>query len=209
DCGRGEAPNAEAPAGARAERALPPAPPPAEPTAANKAGAARELGDSAPGAGAVGGLGSAEENAAKDSRGRVGGSVVRAFERLFDGNKLIVERNGARRIRCEVACGLEAQCGFRDDDDCRAASCDDDVRKPSRMDYCLALDASVTCLDAATCSCNEACWKRGECAGSHADDDECERSCRTLVKQEGAARYRENRCILERSCSALSTCSGQ
>lgn len=71
------------------------------------------------------------------------------------------------------------------------------------MDYCLALDDSVTCLDAASCSCNEACWKLGECAHDHSGDGVCESSCRTLVKQEGAQRYRENRCFLESACSEI------
>lgn len=77
------------------------------------------------------------------------------------------------------------------------------------MDYCLALDSSVTCLDAATCSCNESCWKRGECSGNHDGDSECEQTCATLVKQEGVARYRENRCVLESTCADIAVCSAQ
>ncbi len=136
-----------------------------------------------------------------------GASALRSLERLFDGDALVVVRNGARRIACDKACSLEDQCGFRDAAACRAASCDGDVRIASRMDYCLALDDSVTCLDAAACSCAESCWKRGECAKDHGDDDDCERSCRILVNVEGERRYRENRCVLENRCDRLVVCS--
>lgn len=148
----------------------------------------------------------AAKAAAPQAKGRVGGNVVRAVEAAFDGDTLVVMRNGARRIACSKACALEDACGFRDDAACVQNSCDGDVRTVSRMDYCLALDDSVTCLDAARCSCNESCWKRGECARDHSGDAECERACVTLVQQDGMARYRENRCVLEHACSEITAC---
>jgi len=197
----------------------PMAPPVAESAPAQKARSAEAPARSLDDVGG-GGPGAAPAAARKDTEkasaareadgvagvGNVGRSAIRFFKTLFDGDTLIVQRNGVRRVACDRACALEEQCGFRDLDACRAASCDDDVRRPSRMDYCLALDSSVTCLDAATCSCNESCWKRGECAGDHDHDAECERTCLTLVKHEGISRYRENRCVLERSCAEIATC---
>jgi len=183
-------------------------PPSAPPPPAAQAGPVEAIDDAAPSrGGASAEAAPARAKAKKDESRGVGTRTVNAFEKLFDGDTLIVRRNGARRIDCGRACALEEQCGFRDAAACRAASCDDDVRRPSRMDYCLALDSSVTCLDAARCSCNESCWKRGECSGNHDDDDECERSCNILVRQEGLSRYRENRCVLEHACTDIAICS--
>lgn len=162
-----------------------------------------ELAPAAPGAAGGAPAASAKGAAPKAALGR---SAVAAVEAAFDGDTLVVVRNGARRIACAKACTLEDNCGFRDHAACVQASCDGDVRQVSRMDYCLALDDSVTCLDAARCSCNESCWKRGECAKDHSGDAECERACTTLVQQDGAARYRENRCILEHACSEIAAC---
>lgn len=148
----------------------------------------------------------ASKASAPPPKGRVGAGVVRAVEAAFDGDTLVVTRNGARRIACSKTCALENECGFRDSATCVQDSCDGDVRKVSRMDYCLALDDSVTCLDAARCSCNESCWKRGECAKNHSGDADCERACITLVQQDGVARYRENRCVLEHACSDIAAC---
>lgn len=167
--------------------------------------AAKDAIAAAPGGGAAA---EAKEDAAPpQAKARaVGNSAVAAVEAAFDGDSLVVMRNGARRIACSKTCALEDDCGFRDNASCVLASCDGDVRKVARMDYCLALDDSVTCLDAARCSCNESCWKRGECAKDHSGDAECERACVTLVQQDGAARYRENRCVLEHGCSELAAC---
>jgi hypothetical protein len=72
------------------------------------------------------------------------------------------------------------------------------------MDYCFA--RADSCLDAVVCSCAESCWKRGECAGDHAHDDECAGACAKLAKQDAAARYKENRCVLENACADIAAC---
>jgi hypothetical protein len=167
-----------------------------------------------PGASAEGGArpeareakGAKDAGAGPKAKARLGDDALRSVEAAFDGDALVVMRNGARRIACTKACALENDCGFRDNAACIEASCDGDVRKVSRMDYCLALDDALTCLDAARCSCSESCWKRGECAKDHRGDAECERACVTLVQQDGVARYRENRCVLEHGCSDIAAC---
>lgn len=118
---------------------------------------------------------------------------------------MILERFGARRASCAGFCDREAQCGFRTFDDCSAQSCEGELRKLSSSDFRFAEVA--TCAAAAAVPCDEACWKRGECAGDHRADKGCAKACRTLVKQLPLETYRESRCAIERSCDELPLCS--
>ncbi len=117
-------------------------------------------------------------------------------------------KSGVKRVACGFACDLEERCTLRDAGTCVERSCEAerDVRKPTTMDYCLA--EADSCLDAVACSCAEACWKRGECAGDHDHDDECARSCQVLARQDPGRVYRENRCLLENRCDAIAVCGG-
>ncbi len=117
----------------------------------------------------------------------------------------LIEKNGVKRVSCDFACAREDSCGFRDADVCAAAACDEDVRKASRSDYCF-VDAD-DCAKAAVCSCDEGCWKRGECVKDHSNDVECTRACVTLMQQHPTERYREDRCVLEQGCDAIATCA--
>jgi hypothetical protein len=120
---------------------------------------------------------------------------------------VVVEKNGVKRASCDGACALEQQCGFRALDECQRASCDGDVRVANKSDFCLA-DAK-DCGAAAACPCEEACWKRGECAGDHDGDKACTASCSKLVAHDPSASYDENRCIIESKCDAIAACGGQ
>jgi hypothetical protein len=55
----------------------------------------------------------ARDESAREAK-RVGNSAVRALEAAFDGDRLVVMRNGVRRITCNATCALENECGFRD-----------------------------------------------------------------------------------------------
>jgi hypothetical protein len=120
-------------------------------------------------------------------------------------SSLLVTKDGARRIACGPACRLEAYCKLRDIDVCLSNSCDGDVRKLSRSDFELA--SASDCAQAAAAPCEEACWRKGECAGDHADDLRCTNACLTLVRQRPMAVFSESRCILESSCADLPLCA--
>ena len=77
--------------------------------------------------------------------------------------------------------------------------------KVTRADFCL--DTARDCGEAARCPCEEACWKRGECAGDHASDLSCTAACITLAQQQPSAVYAENRCVLESECAAIPACA--
>jgi hypothetical protein len=79
------------------------------------------------------------------------------------------------------------------------------VRIANKSDFCLA-DAA-DCAAAAACPCEEACWKRGECAGDHASDKACTAACAKLVAHAPKAHYDENRCIIESKCDEIATCA--
>ncbi|MBI1944874.1 MAG: hypothetical protein HYS27_04215 [Deltaproteobacteria bacterium] len=118
---------------------------------------------------------------------------------------IVVERFGARRASCAGVCALEESCGFRSQAECRAASCEGDLRKLSSADFALA--AAADCAAAAATPCEEACWKKGECTGHHQADRQCTKACKRLVRQLPAESYRESRCVLERPCAELPLCS--
>jgi hypothetical protein len=120
--------------------------------------------------------------------------------------RVLQEDHGARRIGCDAACKLEVKCAFRTLAQCRAASCEPDrgYRKINRSDFCIA--EAETCADMVLCTCDESCWRRGECAGDHGDDARCTAACRRIAEQRPIETYRENRCVLESPCSDLPAC---
>jgi hypothetical protein len=122
--------------------------------------------------------------------------------------KLLVEENGTQRVSCEGACALEVTCGLRTLDDCRASSCDDAkrVRTPNRSDFCMASSVDGSCADVVTCTCEEACWKKGECTGDHTDNARCTAACKKLVEQDPVGSYRDNRCMIENKCADIAAC---
>jgi hypothetical protein len=130
--------------------------------------------------------------------------VTRADEGLAR-RSIVIEKNGVKRISCVGACALEAKCELRDEDACIRGSCEGDVRTANRSDFCFA--QAESCADAVACTCNESCWKRGECAGDHGSDVNCEAACRTLLLQRPAAIYDENRCVIESACGAIAACA--
>lgn len=123
---------------------------------------------------------------------------------------LVVTEAGARRVSCPAACALEAKCGLRDRAACLSSSCDpktdNRVRILNRADFCVADAAS--CADAVVCTCEESCWRRGECAGDHADDARCASTCAKLATQTPTPIYVENRCVLESACADIAACGG-
>ena len=113
-------------------------------------------------------------------------------------------KDGAKRASCGAACAIEARCALRARAVCERESCEGPVRKVNRSDF--ALDNSQSCADVAVLPCEEACWKRGECAGHHETDAVCTRTCTTLARQRPAAVYVESRCILENACADIPVC---
>src|SRR5262249_50874389 len=118
---------------------------------------------------------------------------------------IVVKKDGVSRISCVGACAIEARCELRAEDACVKDSCEGDVRIATRADFCL--DSARECGEAARCPCEEACWKRGECAGDHASDAACTAACITLAMQQPIATYAENRCVLERACAEIPACA--
>ena len=109
---------------------------------------------------------------------------------------------------CAARCDVEAECGFRSLEDCKAASCDLVTGAPlsSSADRCLA--EAADCAEAAACACDAGCARLDECADSGEADAECPSTCATLVDQTPTETYLENRCRIEATdCSTLATCS--
>lgn len=109
---------------------------------------------------------------------------------------------------CGANCDIEAECGFRTLEECKASSCNALTGLPasSSADACLANAAD--CGQAAACACDDGCARIDECAESGEADTTCPSTCNTLVDQEPTATYLENRCRIEATdCSTLATCS--
>ena len=119
---------------------------------------------------------------------------------------IVREASGARHVACAPACRFEEYCELRAVDECMKTSCDGANRVLSRSDF--ELVQADDCAVAAAAPCEEACWKKGECAGDHTTDKQCTDACKAMVKQLPAATFRESRCVIEtKQCADLATCS--
>jgi hypothetical protein len=119
---------------------------------------------------------------------------------------LVVHDGAVKRISCETACFIEEQCGFREKGPCRAASCEGDFRKLNHSDF--KMGQADECSVLALIPCEEACWRRGECAGDHRGDEQCTAACITLARQLPLETFRESRCVIESACAELPLCGG-
>lgn len=117
----------------------------------------------------------------------------------------VVVKSGISRIACGPACALEASCELREPAACANESCEGDVRKMNRSDF--HLEGAGTCADVVITPCEEACWRKGECGGTHGGDAACTNACRALMKDQPQNTWREARCILEvKSCGDVARC---
>ena len=123
---------------------------------------------------------------------------------VVDG-KFVLVKHGLRRISCQAACDLEASCELRAAAVCVNDSCEGDVRKINRSDF--HLERAADCAEVAASACEEACWKKGECKGSHAGDAACTDACASLMKSKPTDTWRQARCVLEvKSCADVAVC---
>jgi hypothetical protein len=117
----------------------------------------------------------------------------------------VVVKYGVSRIACAPACELEASCELRELAACTNESCEGDVRKMNRSDF--QLEGARACTDVVVTPCEEACWRKGECGGTHNGDAACTNACRDLMKGRPQKTWREARCILEvKSCDDVARC---
>lgn len=129
---------------------------------------------------------------------------------------------GEERAECEEVCAKEAECGLRTEAACLASLCDVDGFRVvadgagadggTGGDHDLAsLDANqcertaADCGDLALCACPDACARVDECTGD--PDASCVNTCETLIEQDPAGGFQENRCKMESSCADLPACS--
>ncbi|MDP2340188.1 MAG: hypothetical protein Q8O67_04455 [Deltaproteobacteria bacterium] len=114
---------------------------------------------------------------------------------------------GDEPVVCRANCAIEVECTFRTLEACEAASCDPLTGNPTDavVDACLA--AAPDCLEAAACACDGGCGRIDACSGAEPDAT-CVGTCDTLVEQEPAQTYLENRCRIDAAeCADLAACS--
>lgn len=122
---------------------------------------------------------------------------------------------GEERVACEEVCAKEDECGLRAEAACLAALCDAEgfrVIDAEANPYDLAdLDANqcertaADCSELALCVCPDACAHVDACTGDA--DATCQDTCETLIEQDPAASFQENRCKMESACADLPACS--
>ena len=109
-------------------------------------------------------------------------------------------------VECRANCAVEAECGFRTEDECKKTSCDNEgAPKDPAADSCLA-DAA-NCLEAAACACDGGCAAIDLCAEGGEENPSCVSDCDVLVEQLTTETYLENRCRIESDCADIATCS--
>jgi hypothetical protein len=108
---------------------------------------------------------------------------------------------------CQANCPIEVECGFRTLEACVAASCDPLTGALISPDVDACLAAAPDCLEAGACACSGGCARIDACSGAEPDPT-CVGTCDTLVEQETAQTYLENRCRIDATeCADLAACS--
>lgn len=133
----------------------------------------------------------------------------------LSGSACLALLGGDERADCEEVCAKEGECGMRTEAACLASLCDTEgfkvVDAAADAHDLASLDANdcertaEDCAALVLCVCPDACARVDECTGD--PDATCLNTCETLIEQDPAAGFQENRCKMESACADLPACS--